>query len=85
MNKLFESDFAKEYGCFGLIIVFIIAIAIAFGISCLYAWAAMVLWNWVLFDYLAIAPKMTFWPMWGLVELCSILFKNHNFNTNTDN
>jgi hypothetical protein len=25
---------------------------------------------------------MTFWPMWGLVELCSILFKTHNYNSN---
>ena len=82
MNDLFESDFAKENGCFGIICVFILALAILFGFSCLTAWVAMLLWNWVMPIIWESAPTMSFWPMWGLVELCSILFKPHNFNNN---
>ena len=83
MNKLFESDFARDNGCLGLIVVFIIAIAIALGLSFLYAWVAMLLWNWVMPMIWAGAPVMTFWPMWGLLELFSLLFKTHNYNSNT--
>lgn len=84
MNKIFESDFVKDNSCLGLIIVFIIAVAIAIGLSFLYAWVAMLLWNWVMPMIWAGAPVMTFWPMWGLLELCSLLFKTHNFNSNTN-
>ena len=72
-----------DNGCAVIIIAFIIVLALAIGFSFLFAWIGMLLWNWVLVDYLAIAPVMEFWPMWGLIELCSILFKSHNFNTNT--
>lgn len=83
MNKLFESDFVKDNGCLGIIVVFIIAVAIAIGLSFLYAWVAMLLWNWVMPMIWAGAPVMTFWPMWGLVELCSILFKTRGYDLNT--
>ena len=53
-----------------------------FRFSCLYAWVGMLLWNWVMPMIWASAPVMTFWPMWGLLELCSILFKTHNYNSN---
>ena len=84
MNYNFNK-FDKDEGCLTLIFIIVFAIAIAFGISCLYAWCGMLLWNWVLVDTLAIAPVIEFWPMWGLVELCSILFKTHNFNNNNNN
>lgn len=70
-------------GCAVVIITFIIVLALAIGFSFLYAWIGMLLWNWVMPIIWAEAPVMTFWPMWGLIELCSILFKTHNFNTNT--
>ena len=70
-------------GCAVVIITFIIVLALAVGLSFLYAWVGMLLWNWVMPIIWAGAPVMTFWPMWGLIELCSILFKSHNFNTNT--
>lgn len=64
-----------------IFILIIVSIAIAFGLSCLYAWIGMLLWNWVMPIILQGAcVEMTFWPMWGLVELCSILFKTHNYN-----
>jgi hypothetical protein len=67
------------------IIAVIIILALAFGISCLFAWIGMLLWNWVIVGELGLfATKIGFWPMWGLVELCSILFKTHNYNSNND-
>jgi hypothetical protein len=79
-NKLVNKN--DDLGCGTYIVVIIFAIAIAFGISCLYAWIGMLLWNWVMPMIWVGAPVMTFWPMWGLMELCSILFKSRNFNTN---
>ena len=70
-------------GCAVIIITFIIVLALAIGFSFLFSLIGMLLWNWVMPIIWAGAPVMTFWPMWGLIELCSILFKSHNFNTNT--
>ena len=68
-------------GTYILAVIFILALA--FGISCLYAWIGMLLWNWIVPMLWAGAPVMTFWPMWGLCELCSILFKARvNIDTN---
>lgn len=74
-----------DVGCGTYIIMVIFLIALAFGISCLYAWVGMLLWNWVIVGELGLfAAKIGFWPMWGLVELCSILFKTHNYNSNNN-
>jgi hypothetical protein len=81
LNKLLEQK--EEAGCATLIVAVIFVIALAFGISCLYAWIGMLLWNWIVPMLWAGAPVMTFWPMWGLCELCSILFKARvNIDTN---
>lgn len=80
-DKLFRQE--EKAGCGTYLVVIIFVLAIAFGLSCLYAWIGMMLWNWVMPMIWAGAPVMTFWPMWGLYELCSILFKSHNSNTNT--
>ena len=77
MNYNFNKN---DDGCTTILIAAIIAVAIAFGLSCLYAWIGMLLWNWVMPMIWTSAPTMTFWPMWGLFELCSILFKTHNYN-----
>jgi hypothetical protein len=79
-----DDEFIEKYGCFGWIIVIIFALAIAFGFSCLEAWLAMLLWNWAMPEIWAAAPEMTFWPMWGIVELCTILFKPHNIKTDNE-
>ena len=69
-------DYFDNANSFGeKVILFIILLAVIFGFSCLNAWIAMLLWNWVMPIIWVGAPVMTFWPMWGLVELCSILFK----------
>ena len=82
-NNLFKHD--EDMGCLGYILMIILVIAIAFGLSCLYAWVAMLLWNWVMPMIWAGAPIMTFWPMWCLFELCGILFRSRNTNTNNNN
>ena len=82
-NKLFDKK--DDIGCLGIILMVILVFAIAFGLSCLYAWLGMLLWNWVMPMIWAGAPVMTFWPMWGLLELCGLLFKSHNTNTNNSN
>ena len=85
-NKLLNAMTKKEddLGCGAYFVAFLIVVAIIFAFSFLNAWVAMLLWNWVMPLIWAGAPVMAFWPMWGLVELCSILFKNQNFNSNTD-
>ena len=83
-NRLLNSMTEKEPGCGMYLFAIIIIVAFAFGISCLIAWIGMLLWNWVMPIIWVDAPTMSFWPMWGLVELCSILFKTHNFSTNTE-
>lgn len=83
-NKLFEDAKENDYGCLAIIGIILFVIALAFGISCLYAWIGMLLWNWVMPIIWEAAPVMEFWPMWGLVELCSILFKAHNYNSNNN-
>lgn len=85
MNYNFDKLFDKkdDIGCLGIILMVILVFAIAFGLSCLYAWIGMLLWNWVIVGELGLfATEIGFWPMWGLVELCSILFKTHNYNNN---
>lgn len=83
LGKLFDKKYHVGCGIYILIIIF--AIALAFGVSCLYAWLGMLLWNWVMPIIWASAPVMTFWPMWGLLELCGILFKPHNINNTSNN
>lgn len=78
-DKLFKQE--EKTGCGTYLVIIIIALAIAFGLSCLYAWIGMLLWNWVMPIIWAGAPVMTFWPMWGLCVLCSILFKPHNISS----
>jgi hypothetical protein len=82
-NKLFDKK--NDIGCFGIILIVILVFAIAFGLSCFYAWIGMLLWNWVMPIIWVGAPVMTFWPMWGLFELCGLLFRSHNTNTNSSN
>jgi hypothetical protein len=87
MNYNFDKLLNKkdDIGCGTYIVVIIFLIAFAFGISCLHAWIGMLLWNWVMPMIWASAPVMTFWPMWGLLQLCGLLFKTHNFNSNKSN
>ena len=77
-DKLLKKS--DNIGCGTILFALLIALAIAFGISCLFAWAVMALWNWVMPIIWTSAPTLGFWPAWGLMELCSLLFKPHNYN-----
>jgi hypothetical protein len=83
MNYNFDKFFEKkdDLGCLGITLMVIIVFAIAFGLLCFEVWVAMSLWNMLLVPMFG-APVITFWPMWGIMLLCNILFKTHNFNTN---
>lgn len=45
-----------------------------FGVMCLMAWLVMLLWNWIAVDLYDV-PALTFWTAFGLLWLCSLLFK----------
>jgi hypothetical protein len=61
-----------------LIVVGIIAIAFVFAI--LLAFPVMWLWNGCLVGLIAgINPITSFWQAFGLMLLCSLLFKSSNF------
>lgn len=72
----------NDFGSMGLgeaIIAVILLLALVFGLCAFEAWIAMLLWNAILVPMFA-APEMAFWPMWGLIILCGILFKSVNIN-----
>ena len=81
-----HESFTEKYGCGGWLCITIITLLLLFGLSCLEAWVALLLWDWVVVATLGwVAPNvMTFWPMWGLLDLCSILFKTRHFKSNKD-
>ena len=68
----------------GVIVGVIIVLGIAFGLLCLEAWIAMMLWNWFFVDVLDLTQlyMANIWYMWGVKILCGILFKNRNYNSN---
>ena len=82
-NNLLKDKNDIGYGT--LIVTCIIIIGVAFGLSCLYAWIGMLLWNWIMPMLWTCAIEMSFWPMWGLIELCRILFRPVRWSTNNNN
>lgn len=81
-NKLLREK--DDIGCGTLILALIVIVGIAFGLSCLYAWIGMLLWNWIMPILWPCVIEMTFWPMWGLLELCHIMFRPVHWNTNNN-
>ena len=52
----------------------ILTLALTFGICALRAAIVMWLWNGILVALFGL-PTLTFWVAWGIMILCSILFK----------
>ena len=79
MGKIFD-----QYGVFGCIFAIILVLAIVFGVLCLDAWIALMLWDWVIVNTLGwvASGTMGFWEMFGLIMLCNILFKTSSFGKN---
>ena len=71
----------------GVVIGVIILLALAFGLLCFEAWICMLLWNWFVVGMLGFANlyMKNIWMMWGVMLLCNILFKSHNYNSNKKN
>ncbi len=45
------------------------------GLLALFGWVVMLLWNWLMPMIFGL-KTLTYWQAWGLLVLCSILFKN---------
>jgi sterol desaturase/sphingolipid hydroxylase (fatty acid hydroxylase superfamily) len=86
LEKLLKKEDKKHTTAevIGVIIGVIIVLALAFGLLCLEAWLAMLLWNWFVVGMLGFANlyMANIWQMWGVMLLCNILFKNRNYNYN---
>lgn len=77
--KLKELWTAAGGGAFALllvILVFVVALGLAFGVMAFEAWILMLLWNAVIVSLWASAPSLTFWLAFGLILICNILFKS---------
>ena len=62
----------KEDGCFAAIVILMIGIPLS---AVLYAWAAMLNWNW--FATTLGAPHVSFWQVLGLGLVVSSLTASH--------
>jgi hypothetical protein len=56
-----------------------ILLGIGFGIAgigllALFGWVVMLLWNWLMPDLFGL-KRLDYWKAWGLLALCTILFK----------
>ena len=67
----------------GVIIGVILVLGLLFGLFCLEAWVAMLLWNACLVGAIGVA-EVGFWPMAGIVVLFNILFKTTIPSTKKD-
>jgi hypothetical protein len=56
--------------------ILIVAGFILLGIGLLFAfgWVVMLLWNWLMPDIFGL-KQISYWQAWGLLALCTILFK----------
>ncbi len=50
------------------------------GLLFFFGWIVMILWNWLMPDLFGL-PSVTYWKAWGLLLLCSILFKGKPFGS----
>lgn len=56
-----------------VVLALILALALAFGLSCLEGWLVMLVWNAVVPLVWAGAPTLTFWVTMGIMFLLNIL------------
>jgi len=64
------------------IIAVISVIILAFLLDLLLAWPFMLLWNWLMPMIFGLTT-LTFWQSFGLMLLCSFLFKGNSSNTSS--
>ena len=56
--------------------MFIGALVIVFVLSLIFTWPIMLLWNWLM-PVIFNLPEISFWQTFGLMILCSLLFKSN--------
>ena len=64
------------------VVVFLLAIGLGFLFSLVMALPAMWLWNWLMPAIFGLT-EITFWQAWGLLFLCSLLFKSHSSSSSS--
>jgi hypothetical protein len=47
---------------------------LAIGLLALFGWVVMLLWNWLMPEIFGL-KRLDYWKAWGLLALCTILFK----------
>lgn len=68
--KKFIAGLIAVLGIFALVLI----------IDLIFAWPFMLLWNWLMPAIFSI-KTITFWQAYGLMLLCSFLFKSSNTST----
>lgn len=71
----------EEISCLACIFIFLLIIALVFGICCLFWWIGMLLWNGCLIAAVPVLTKVGFWQFAGIDILCGILFKGGSTST----
>ena len=88
VNQLFSSTkkTLDKDGCGYAILLFIVLLALVFGIDCLIVWACMALWNGCLLAAMpVITAEVSYWQMWGIYLLFGFLIRSSgNINTSKD-
>ena len=51
------------------------------GLLALLGWGVMLLWNWLMPDIFGL-KQLNYWQAWGLLALCTILFKGFGSGNN---
>lgn len=61
--------------------IIVLVLIVAFGLSLLFAYPIMWLWNWLMPMIFGL-PIINFWQAFGLNLLSSLLLKSPNYNLN---
>ena len=77
MNKIVELYEDYHWAVATALTIFVLALVggLAFGLLCFEAWLVMLLWNWIAVALFGL-PTIGFWMAFGLMFLCSLLFKS---------
>ena len=57
------------------VLLILLSLGLAFGLSCLWGWVFMLVWNNLLPLLWAEAPTISFWLSFGIVFILRLLFK----------
>ena len=78
LKELWNTAGGGALALLAVVLVFVIALGLVFGVMAFEAWILMLLWNAVIVSLWASAPTLTFWLAFGLILICNILFKSVN-------